>query len=89
MTIAISNDRNSESRIQFLDDYCPRCNPLGYHADSRVRLASLTEPTSVTWPRGKHAICAYHCGGCGHDWQRTDLWTAECAGFDRKQRKAT
>jgi hypothetical protein len=38
-------DRRS---LQFLDDYCPRCNPAGHHADSRVRSTSLTEPTMLT-----------------------------------------
>jgi hypothetical protein len=77
-------DRRS---IEFLPDYCPRCNPLGHHADSRIRLASLTEPTSIT-PRGrKRPVCEYRCDGCGHQWRRADLWTAEEAGLDPKQRK--
>jgi ribosomal protein L44E len=79
MTIVVTNESDN---IQFLPDYCPRCNPFGYHADSRVRLASLTEPTSVTWHGGKRVICEYRCVGCGHNWRRADLWTAQEAGFD-------
>ena len=74
-------------RLQFLDDYCPCCNPLGHHADSRVRLASLTEPTSLLWRGGKNVLCRYQCGKCGHRWQRADLWTAACAGLDPKQKR--
>ena len=89
MTIVATTDSHSDRRrFQFLDDYCPRCNPLGYQADSRVRSATLTEPTSVTWPGGKYVTCQYQCKGCGHQWRRADLWTAENAGFDPKQRKA-
>ncbi|MCV7223641.1 hypothetical protein [Mycolicibacterium elephantis] len=79
-------DRRPES-IEFLPDYCPRCNPLGLWADSRVRLASLTEPTSVTWRGGKYVICRYQCDGCGHQWRRADLWTAAEAGFNPKQHR--
>ncbi|GAB1811845.1 hypothetical protein [Mycobacterium sp. MUNTM1] len=74
--------------IEFLPDYCPHCNPFGHHADSRIRLASLTDPTSVTWPGGKRVICDYYCDDCGHEWRRADLWTAKEAGFDPKERRA-
>lgn len=78
----ITIDRHSASRsIDFLPDYCGQCNPLGDQGDRPVRLASLTEPTSITWPGGRRLICAYRCDGCGHQWVRTDLWTAEHAGF--------
>lgn len=76
----------SRRSIEFLPDYCPRCNPLGHHADSRIRAATLTEPTSVT-PHGKRLLCEYRCAGCGHHWQRADLWTAKQAGLDPKQRR--
>ena len=75
-------------RLRFLDDYCPRCNPAGHHADSRVRRATLTEPTEVTQGGGTWAVCRYECGGCGHQWHRHDLWTAKSAGFESKQRRA-
>ncbi|GAB3024954.1 hypothetical protein [Mycobacterium bourgelatii] len=74
--------------VEFLPDYCPRCNPLGHYADSRDRVASLTEPTSVTWRGGKYVVCRYRCDGCGHQWRRADLWDAQSAGFDPKHRKA-
>jgi hypothetical protein len=74
-------------RIDFLPDYCPHCNPLGDQADSRVRLAALAEPTSVTWHGGRRLICEYRCDRCGHPWVRADLWTAEHAGLDPKQRR--
>lgn len=77
-TIVATNDSR---RLQFLDDYCPRCNPAGIHADSRVRSATLTEPTSLTWHGGKRVICRYQCGGCGHRWRRADLWDAQSAGL--------
>ncbi|KZS74743.1 hypothetical protein A4G26_22940 [Mycobacterium kansasii] len=78
-------ERRPGSRsIDYLPDYCPRCNPLGDQADRRVRLASLTEPTSITWPGGRRLICAYRCVGCGHQWVRRDLWDAASAGFDQK-----
>lgn len=72
---------------KFLPDYCPRCNPLGHCADSRVRVASLTEPTSVAWHGGRRLVCRYQCDGCGHQWRRSDLWTAAEAGFNRKQNR--
>ena len=89
MTIASAtpDSHPDRRRFQFLDDYCPRCNPLGHHADSRVRLATLTEPEAVSWRGGRRVICAYRCDGCGHPWQRSDLWDAQSAGFDPKQRK--
>lgn len=89
MTIVATNARHPDRRrFQFLDDYCPRCNPAGHFADSRVRLATLTEPTSVTWPGGRYALCRYRCRR-GHRWSRADLWTAREAGFDPKhQRRA-
>lgn len=89
MSSATSDDRNSEIRsTEFLPDYCPRCNPAGARADRPVRLAALTEPTSVTWPGGRRLICRYRCGSCGHQWTRTDLWSPEQAGFNPKRRKA-
>ncbi len=81
----ITIDRRSGSRsIDYLPDYCPHCNPLGDQGDSRVRLASLTEPTSITWPGGRRLVCRYRCDACGHPWTRTDLWDAASAGFDQK-----
>jgi len=81
----ITIERRPGSRsIDYLPDYCSKCNPLGDQADSRVRLASLTEPRSITWPGGRRLICRYRCDGCGHQWTRTDLWDAACAGFDHK-----
>lgn len=76
------------SRLAFLDDYCPRCNPLGHLADSRVRLATLTEACELTAGRGRWAVCKYRCASCGHTWQRSDLWTAREAGFDPRRRTA-
>ncbi|MGV0648763.1 hypothetical protein ABVK35_10265 [Mycobacterium kansasii] len=72
----------------WLPDYCPRCNPAGLYADRRVRLATLTEPEAITWHGGKRLVCEYRCACCCHEWRRTDLWTAEEAGFHPKQRKA-
>ncbi|BBZ59417.1 MULTISPECIES: hypothetical protein [Mycolicibacterium] len=72
----------------WLPDYCPRCNPAGHHADRCVRLATQTEPDAVTWRGGRGLVCDYVCDGCGHQWRRADLWTAECAGFNPKQRRA-
>jgi hypothetical protein len=74
--------------ILFLDDYCPRCNPLGEQAERRVRECSLTAPCAITWHGGKRVICEYECDGCGHQWARHDLWDAQSAGFDPKHRKA-
>ena len=68
-------------RLQFLDDYCPQCNPAGHHADSRVRRATLTEPTEVTRGGGTWALCRYECGRCAHQWLRDDLFTAASAGL--------
>lgn len=76
-----TGDQRDRRRFEFLDDYCPRCNPAGHFADSRVRSASLTEPTRLTWRGGKPVICHFRCGGCGHTWRRADLWDAQCAGF--------
>lgn len=88
MSIATTGSRpDRRRRFPFLDDYCPRCNPAGHYADRRVRLATLTEPTSVTWPGGRFAICKYRCTRCGHRWQRNDLWTAREAGFTPKRGK--
>ncbi len=67
----------------WMPDYCPVCLSKGCD-----RRAVMTEPDAVTWHGGKQLICEYRCEGCGYDWQRSDLWTAECAGFDSKQRKA-
>lgn len=78
---ATTGGHRDHRRFQFLDDYCPRCNPAGHFADSRVRLAKLTEPTSVSRGGGTRAVCQYQCGGCGHRWQRADLWTAKNAGL--------
>lgn len=85
--VANCGSHTDRRRFQFLDDYCPRCNPAGHYADRRVRLATLTEPTSVRWPGGKYVTCRYECNGCGHRWRRADLWTARSAGFDPKQRR--
>lgn len=73
------------SSIEFLPDYCPRCNPLGHHADSRARLASLTEPIRVSLIARNRVVCEYRCNGCGHEWRRADLWDAQSAGFGAKQ----
>jgi hypothetical protein len=82
MTVVVINDSHTDRRrLAFLDDYCPRCNPAGHLADGRTRLATLTEPTRLTWRGGKRVICDYRCGGCGHTWRRADLWTAHCAGL--------
>lgn len=62
-------------------DYCPKCNPLGHHAESPIRAATLTEPYAVTAGRGRWALCKYQCADCGHTWQRADLWTAKSAGL--------
>ncbi|MGV7633071.1 hypothetical protein LAUMK42_04413 [Mycobacterium persicum] len=86
MPVTIEATPDSQ-RLQFLDDYCPRCNPAGDQADSRVRSATLTEPVRLTWPGGKYVTCDYQCHGCGHQWRRADYWTARSAGFDRKQRR--
>ncbi|MDC8992418.1 hypothetical protein PR371_00295 [Mycobacterium marinum] len=86
MTVtAITIDRSPGNRsIEFLPDYCPECNPAGHHAGRPVRLATLAEPTSITWPGGRRLICRYRCDHCGHQWQRSDLWDAQSAGFDPK-----
>ena len=78
----------SQHSIQFLPDYCPRCNPLGHKADSRIRLSTLTEPNAVTWRGGKRVTCEYSCAHCCHTWTRSDLWSAEQAGFDPKRGSA-
>ena len=84
----ITIDRHSARRsIDYLPDYCPHCNPAGDQGDSRIRLASLAEPMSITWPGGRRLICRYRCDRCGHQWTRTDLWSAEHAGLDPKQRR--
>lgn len=72
----------------WLPDYCPKCNPAGVYADSRLRAASMTEPDAVTWRGGRQLLCEYVCDCCGHTWTRGDLWTAAEAGYDPKQRKA-
>jgi hypothetical protein len=77
-------DRRQPDRVLLLDDYCPRCNPLGHYTDSRVRVTSLTGPTSAARRGGKYVICRYQCDGCGHQWRRGDLWDAQSAGFDRR-----
>lgn len=87
MTTTIERQPDSR-RVEFLPDYCPHCNPAGDQADSRARLAALTEPTSITWHGGRRLVCEYRCDTCGHPWVRTDLWTAEQAGFDSQQRSA-
>ncbi len=85
----ITIDRRPGSRsIDYLPDYCSKCNPLGDQGDRLIRLASLTEPTSITWPGGRRLICRYICEGCGHQWTRSDLWTAAHAGLDPKQRRS-
>lgn len=80
----MSTTEPDRARFSFLDDYCPHCNPAGDQADSCVRLSTLTDPDAVTWHGGKRLICHYQCHGCGHQWRRSDLWNAECAGFDQK-----
>lgn len=81
----ITIDRHSARRsIDYLPDYCGRCNPAGDQGDSRIRLASLTEPTSITWPGGRRLVCRYRCEGCGHQWTRSDLWSAAHAGLDQR-----
>lgn len=70
----------------FLSDYCPQCNPLDYCAPRDMRMASLTDPVSVSWPGGRYAVCRYRCRR-GHRWVRRDLWTAREAGFDTKRGK--
>ncbi|MGH3556411.1 MAG: hypothetical protein ACRDTK_02685 [Mycobacterium sp.] len=47
----------------------------------------MTEPDAVTWRGGNRLICEYRCEHCGHPWQRADLWDAQCAGLDPKQRR--
>ncbi|MFT9527254.1 hypothetical protein ACM0AU_22400 [Mycobacteroides abscessus subsp. abscessus] len=85
----ITIDRRATRRsIDYLPDYCPQCNPLGDQADRPVRLAALTEPTSITWPGGRRLLCEYRCGTCRHPWVRTDLWTAEQAGLNPNDRSA-
>ncbi|MDV6308906.1 hypothetical protein R4227_16770 [Gordonia amicalis] len=74
--------------VSYLGDYCAHCNPAGDQADSCVRLLTLVEPDAVTWRGGKRVTCEYRCTGCGHQWARSDLWNAEQAGFDPKQRSA-
>lgn len=82
MSVAATADTRPDRRsLQFLEDYCPRCNPLGHNADSHIRAATLTEPTSVTRYGHKGALCEYQCARCGHCWQRADLWTAKQAGL--------
>ncbi|BBZ64516.1 hypothetical protein MMON_58170 [Mycolicibacterium monacense] len=87
MSVITIDRRPGSRRLDYLPDYCPRCNPAGDRADRPVRLASLTEPTSITWPGGRRLICEYQCNACSHQWVRTDLWSAEQAGFDPKQRR--
>ena len=65
----------------YLGDDCGHCNPAGDQADSCVRLHTLVEPDAVTWHGGKRVTCEYRCG---HQWVRSDLWSAEQAGFDQK-----
>ncbi len=72
----------------YLGDYCPHCNPAGDQADSCVRLCTLVEPDAVTWHGDRRVTCEYVCDHCGHRWARTDLWSAEQAGFDPKQRRS-
>ncbi len=84
MSVITIERRPGSRRLDYLGDYCPRCNPVGDQADRPVRLASLNEPTSITWPGGRRLICEYQCKACGHQWTRTDLWTAASAGFDQK-----
>lgn len=88
MNTAAADIHPDRRRLQFLEDYCPSCNPAGHHADSRVRRASLTEPTALIWSGGKYVVCRYQCARCAHQWRRSDLWDAQSAGFDSKQREA-
>ena len=74
--------------LHWMPDYCPRCNPSGHHADSCVRLATLTEPDAITWYGGTRLVLEYVCDGCGHRWQRADLWGAGEAGFPVQRRRA-
>lgn len=71
----------------WMPDYCPRCNPAGHHAEGCLRSATLTEPDAVTWHGGKALICEYRCDGCGHQWQRGDLWTAGNFGLKPTKRR--
>ena len=68
----------------YLGDYCGQCCPAGHFADRRDRLAALTEPDAVTWHGDRRVTCEYGCDHCGHRWTRSDLWSAEQAGFDQK-----
>lgn len=83
----ITNSTIDCRHCSYLGDYCSKCNPAGDQADSYVRLFTLVEPEAVTWHGGKRLICEYVCDGCGHTWTRSDLWTAEQAGFNPKQRR--
>lgn len=74
--------------VSYLGDYCPRCNPAGDQADSCVRLRTLVEPDAVTWHGDRRVTCEYRCDRCGHQWTRSDLWSAAQAGFDPKQRRS-
>lgn len=73
--------------VNYLGDYCGNCNPAGDQADSCVRLHTLVEPDAVTWHGDRRVTCEYVCDHCGHRWTRSDLWSAEQAGFDPKQRR--
>ncbi len=87
MTVTIDATTGNR-RLQFLEDYCPRCSPVGDQADRPARLATLT-PTSITAPGGNRLVCAYGCVRCGRQWRRSDLWTAQDAGLSPGQtRKA-
>lgn len=67
----------------WMPDYCPACLSSGCD-----RRATLTEPDGVIWHGGKALICEYRCDGCGHEWQRADLWTAGNFGLKPPSRTA-
>lgn len=73
--------------VSYLGDYCGHCNPAGDQADSCVRLSTLMEPDAVTWDGDRRVMCEYVCDHCGYQWTRSDLWSAEQAGFDHKQKR--
>lgn len=71
------------TKLNFLPDYCPRCNPLGHQCpDRRVRLAALTEPNTLVHRGGSRVLLEYRCDRCGHQWTRADLWDARSCGLE-------
>ncbi len=71
--------------LHWMPDYCPRCNPLGHHADSCTRERTMAEPEAIEWHGGKGLIVEYRCARCDYQWQRADLWDAREAGFTPRQ----